>query len=266
VLTRGPADTGLTACTVVGNQKQGDDDMTNYAIKINGEVRVQFSANFSQCDSPIELDGKSTPFQVADARHDAENAAELLNKWCRSEGGEIYGDDEVLEVVELAPEVTVIACGNVETLISGYDLEIESAKDEVTEILCSAANMLEDLGFDVDIDRCFRNWNGGKHDQLGNRKGAFSYFGERNQKVDDEIEKVSQFLHDALTDLEVESNPCDEGPWTISSCKQHETHEGTLEEAIARAREINAEYQPAYGVEVRDANDFVHYSTECLDD
>jgi len=74
--------------------------MTTYEIKVNGEVAATFQADFRQASSAIELNGRTTPYQVADAKHDADIAAKLLNKWCFSEGGEIWGDDDQIEVVE----------------------------------------------------------------------------------------------------------------------------------------------------------------------
>jgi len=74
--------------------------MATYKIKVNGEVAATFEANFNQAGSGIELNGRATPYQVSDAKHDPDNAAELLNGWCFSEGGEIWGDDDQIEVVE----------------------------------------------------------------------------------------------------------------------------------------------------------------------
>ena len=49
--------------------------------------------------------------------------------------------------------------------------------------------------------------------------------------------------------------------YTITSIKHTETFRGTLDEAIERARAIDAEYQPAYGVTVSSADDGVTYCT-----
>lgn len=40
--------------------------------------------------------------------------------------------------------------------------------------------------------------------------------------------------------------------YTIISCKARETVTGTLADAIAAARRMDAEYQPAFGVTVED--------------
>lgn len=42
--------------------------------------------------------------------------------------------------------------------------------------------------------------------------------------------------------------------YTITSIKHKEQIDGTESDAIARAREINEEYQPACGVQVEDEN------------
>jgi len=63
--------------------------MATYSIKVNGEAVATFSANFNLASSGIELNGRSTPYQVADAKHDPDIAAELLNGWCHAEGGSI---------------------------------------------------------------------------------------------------------------------------------------------------------------------------------
>lgn len=72
-----------------------------YAVRVDGETRFTFGGNFAQASSPITLDGDSTPFQVADARHRPANAAKLLIDWCASEGGSAVGDDEEYEVDEI---------------------------------------------------------------------------------------------------------------------------------------------------------------------
>lgn len=69
-----------------------------YQIKVNDEVRMTFAADFSQASSPITLEGHSTPFQVADARHSEVRAAEMLIDWCDSQGGSNVGEDEEWEV------------------------------------------------------------------------------------------------------------------------------------------------------------------------
>lgn len=68
--------------------------MTTYRVTVAGNERMTFSGDFAQAASPLKIDGNSTPFQVADAAHRPERAATLLNDWCRSEGGEAWGEDE----------------------------------------------------------------------------------------------------------------------------------------------------------------------------
>ena len=83
--------------------------MTTYKIVVDGQTRATFTADFAQASSPLLLDGESTPFQVADARHKPSKAAELLIGYCDTMGGEIVGDDEEYEVeeVEEAEEAAV---------------------------------------------------------------------------------------------------------------------------------------------------------------
>lgn len=73
-----------------------------YQVVVGGAVRMRFAANFAQASCPITLEGDSTPFQVADARHRPSVAAEKLVAWCDSQGGSNVGADEeyTVEVVE----------------------------------------------------------------------------------------------------------------------------------------------------------------------
>lgn len=71
--------------------------MTTYQVLRAGAPLLTFRADFAQASSQIMIcdhDGSQaagTPFQVADARHRPLEAARLLNRWCRSEGGECWG-------------------------------------------------------------------------------------------------------------------------------------------------------------------------------
>lgn len=84
--------------------------MAIYRATVDGVERMRFRGDFSQAASPIMLecgepgsgDYTSTPYQVADARHRPREAAEMLAGWCRNEGGEVIGEDEVIEVEEVA--------------------------------------------------------------------------------------------------------------------------------------------------------------------
>lgn len=71
---------------------------TTYQVKVGKTVRMIFEGDFAQANSPLTIEGTSTPFQVADARHRPSKAAEILNGWCRSEGGEAWGEDEDVTV------------------------------------------------------------------------------------------------------------------------------------------------------------------------
>ena len=61
-------------------------------------MRLTFEADFAQASCPITIDGDTTPFQVADARHRPARAAGLLNEWSRSQGGEAWGENETVAV------------------------------------------------------------------------------------------------------------------------------------------------------------------------
>ena len=53
--------------------------------------------------------------------------------------------------------------------------------------------------------------------------------------------------------------------YTIRSIKHTETYEGTLAEAIERARAIDTEYQPAFGVQVEDVSGATAWDSEDAD-
>lgn len=81
--------------------------MTTYAINLNGEQVATMTADFAQASSPLMLDGDSTPYQVADARHRRQRAAEMLLSWAWRDGravcemnqdGEPVGDLTVEEI------------------------------------------------------------------------------------------------------------------------------------------------------------------------
>ncbi len=72
-----------------------------YEIRVGDEVRATFAADFAQASSPLTLDGASTPFQVADARHRVGEAARLLVEWCANDGVPVVGGDEEYDVTEV---------------------------------------------------------------------------------------------------------------------------------------------------------------------
>ena len=67
---------------------------TTYNIMVDGEKVATMSGDFAQASSSLLLDGESTPFQVADARHKKVDAAEMLLKWAASQGGAIVDTNE----------------------------------------------------------------------------------------------------------------------------------------------------------------------------
>jgi hypothetical protein len=80
---------------------------TTYQVLVNGTERLRFRADFTQAHSPIctiDQHGRpfATAFQVADARHKPQSAAELLNNWFRSHHlSDIWGDGETPVVAEI---------------------------------------------------------------------------------------------------------------------------------------------------------------------
>lgn len=58
----------------------------NYTATSNG-ISFSFTADFARASSPVLMDGDSTPFQVADAQHRPQRAAELLAAWQNAQGG-----------------------------------------------------------------------------------------------------------------------------------------------------------------------------------
>ena len=83
---------------------------TTYAILVDGEQVATMTADFAQASSPLLLDGHSTPFQVADARHRRQDAATMLLEWawgdgcprCEMDGGDVVGEVTVEEMAEAA--------------------------------------------------------------------------------------------------------------------------------------------------------------------
>ena len=57
-----------------------------YEILVDGQQVATMTADFAQANSPIMLEGISTPYQVADANHRRQEAAEMLLTWCWSQG------------------------------------------------------------------------------------------------------------------------------------------------------------------------------------
>lgn len=76
--------------------------MATYRVTVGDDERMRFEADFSRASDQIMVVGEDgpvgTPFRVADARHRPERAADLLNGWCRREGGEAWGEGEEAEV------------------------------------------------------------------------------------------------------------------------------------------------------------------------
>lgn len=93
---------------------------TTYEIKVNGDVVATMGGDFAQASSPLTLDGNSTPYQVADAKHSVIGAAEMLLLWANNnasgsmvetdEDGDIIGELTVNEQIpaDVAAMIAVI--------------------------------------------------------------------------------------------------------------------------------------------------------------
>lgn len=57
-----------------------------YEILVDGVKVAKMTGDFAQASSPLTLDGDSTPFQVADAKHRKIDAANMLLMWSWSNG------------------------------------------------------------------------------------------------------------------------------------------------------------------------------------
>lgn len=83
---------------------------TTYAILVDGEQVAEMTADFAQASSPIMMDGDSTPYQVADAKHRRKEAAIMLLAYAWSNGGPVCEMDELgapvgeVDVVEIVAE------------------------------------------------------------------------------------------------------------------------------------------------------------------
>jgi len=124
--------------------------MATYKIKVNGEVAATFEANFNQAGSAIELNDRATPYQVADAKHDPDIAAELLNKWCHAEGSSIWQHGDRVRVVEV-PDITEVCVyydvqdfGNESWAVKWYkgseilgseSLDVETLEEAIDEVI-----------------------------------------------------------------------------------------------------------------------------------
>ena len=63
--------------------------MTTYICTTTSGFAFRMEADFSQASRNIRIDGESTPFQVADARHNVFQAAKLAGEWSYHEDGDL---------------------------------------------------------------------------------------------------------------------------------------------------------------------------------
>jgi len=120
-----------------------------YEARVNGDVRLTFSANFAEATSSLLIDGSGTPFRVCDARHRPAMAAALLNDWCRSQGGEAWGEGETIEVCEISAERPVVVSwtdGRSDDRYDSLDLAIESIEAEYPDAVTTHDGDLSDSG------------------------------------------------------------------------------------------------------------------------
>jgi len=67
-----------TPASETGQNKEQNMSRSTYQIRVGREVRMTFSADLVEASAPIFLEGDATPFQTADARHRASEAAALV--------------------------------------------------------------------------------------------------------------------------------------------------------------------------------------------
>ena len=84
--------------------REGMKMTKTYEIMVDGESVATMTADFAEASSPILLDGESTPFQVADAKHRPIKAAEMLLELSWSNGGPLC---EMTDDGEVAGGITV---------------------------------------------------------------------------------------------------------------------------------------------------------------
>jgi len=99
----------------------------------HGADTYMLSANFADAASPILLDGRATPYQVADARHRLQDAVTLVMDWiCSQSGDDMEGSWMELDTEEprRGPLVTTS-----HHLLEALDNEDESDIEEHAETL-----------------------------------------------------------------------------------------------------------------------------------
>lgn len=69
--------------------------MGTYTVRVGRETRLTFEGRFAEASCPITIEGDSTPFQVADARHSPFRAAAMLRDWLQGQSGDApFSEDE----------------------------------------------------------------------------------------------------------------------------------------------------------------------------
>lgn len=77
--------------------------MAVYSVWLLGDCVMRFSMDATNAAAPIYLESdtgemESTVFQTADASHDPDEAADLLNEWLETLGGSAWAFDDFVEV------------------------------------------------------------------------------------------------------------------------------------------------------------------------
>ena len=72
---------------------------TKCSIEVAGVERMEIDINMAEPSSPIIVDGEVLPIQISGLT--PFEAAQISNDYYRNEGVEHWGDDEIINVVEL---------------------------------------------------------------------------------------------------------------------------------------------------------------------
>lgn len=112
-----------------------------YEILVDGIKVAEMGGDFAQASSPLTLDGDSTPFQVADAKHRKQIAAEKLLVWAWSNGtalcevtpSDADNDAEIVGDVTVAEKLKKLTRFYIST--DGFSVEVEagSVNDAIEE-------------------------------------------------------------------------------------------------------------------------------------
>lgn len=88
--------------------------MAVYSVRLLGDCVMRFSMDATNAAAPIYLESdtgemESAVFQTADASHDPDEAADLLNEWLAIQGGAAWSFDDFVEVLKDEDELTDVS-------------------------------------------------------------------------------------------------------------------------------------------------------------